>query len=153
MLIATPTGWLSRNILIEENTRLVAEIDGSPWGQRASATVGKATYALYRETLFKANYVMERGGQVVVRANSSSTFGSQFDVAWADHNIVLRRLSLWTQTFGLFKNDEQLGTVRPTGIFKRRGTVEGASSIPLEVRVFLVWVALMTWRRQGHYVT
>ncbi|MGH7602898.1 MAG: hypothetical protein ACRENK_02750 [Gemmatimonadaceae bacterium] len=147
MLIATPTDWLRRNHLIEEDGKLVAEIDGSAWQEQASATVGTATYALYRETLFTATYVIRRAGQVVARARRQSIFSPQFDVTWGEQTLVLRRLSIWLPTFGVFKGYEQIGTIKRLGFLYRRGTVDGASSLPLEIRVFLLWIALMTWRR------
>ncbi|HZE08362.1 MAG TPA: hypothetical protein VE110_06345 [Gemmatimonadaceae bacterium] len=149
MVTASTTSWLRRSFLIEEDGKLVGEIDGAGWIERAAATVGKSTYAFYRETLFKANYVMERDGQIVARAKNLSLFAPRFDVTWEDHTLLLRKLSLWTQTFGLFESDLQIGTVRPVGIFRRSATLEGASSVPLDIRVFLVWVVFMTWKRQS----
>jgi hypothetical protein len=147
MLIATPTDWLRRNYLIEEDGKLVAEIDGSPWQEQASATVGTTTYALSRESVFRASYVIRRAGQVVARGRMQSIFSPLFDVSWGEQTLLLRRLSIWLPTFGVFKGYEQIGTVKRLGFFYRRGTVEGAASVPLEIRVFLLWIALMTWRR------
>jgi hypothetical protein len=147
MLIATPTDWLRRNFLIEEDDKLVAAIEGSLLQQRASATVGTATYSLYRETLLRATYVITRGGQVVARARPQSMFNPRFDVTWGEQTLVLRRLSFWLPTFGVFKGYEQIGTVRRLGFLHRGAAIDGASSLPLEIRVFLLWISLMTWRR------
>jgi hypothetical protein len=151
MLTATPTNWLRRSYLIEEDDKLVADVDGAMLVERATATVGSAKYALYRETLFSGTYVLERGTHVVARAYRRSMFRTSFDVVWGDKTLALRKLSIWRPTYGVFENDEQIGTVKPVGFLSQRGTLDGASSLSLEIRVFLLWIALMMWKRNQQY--
>jgi hypothetical protein len=149
MLIAAPTNWPWSNYLVEEDGSIVAEIEGAMWREQAAATVGKQTFAFYREGIFTANYVMQRGGQIAANAQKPGVLNARLDVTWGDRSVTVRKNSIWTQTFAVTSDGSQIGIIRPAGVFKRRGIFDGASEIPLEIRVFVLWIVLMMWKRQN----
>jgi hypothetical protein len=148
VLLASVTNWLSRDFLLEDEGKFVGAIDGSVWREQATAILGTTTYALYREGVLRGSYIIERARQVIAYAHKTDVFRARFEVASGNQTFVLRKTSVWRQTFEVSRDGEQIGIIKPVGIFKRRGILDGAPSISLEVRVFLVWIALMMWRRQ-----
>ena len=49
----------------------------------------------------------------------------------------------------LLEGSEEVGKISPDGIFTRRATVNLPETLPLPVRVFLVWLTLILWKRDS----
>jgi hypothetical protein len=49
--------------------------------------------------------------------------------------------------FILSENGRELGTVRPEHAFTRKAVIDLPAEIDLPVRIFMVWLVLVLWKR------
>ncbi len=61
----------------------------------------------------------------------------------------MKKESAWRSAFVLSRNGVGLvGSVRRKGLFERERTVDLPEELPLEVRVFAVWLVVVLWKRE-----
>lgn len=71
-----------------------------------------------------------------------------------DMGVMLRAVSLWRseyQLLDLLDSERIVGSIRPAGALRRGVEATLPDDLPLEVRVFILWVVLLLWR--GRRVT
>jgi hypothetical protein len=148
MLEATPTNFFSTTFLLQENGRIVGEIDASLFTQKAHLELADGGYDLYREGLI-GDFVMALNGKIVARAVKASVFKNRFEITVPGHNLELRKLNIFSRQFVVFEGDKQVGGIYPLGLFTRRSKIELPASWPLSARVFLFWLAFLIWKKQN----
>lgn len=60
----------------------------------------------------------------------------------------LKHESTWSSAFVLSRNGiGRVGSIKRKGFIKRERTVELPEELPLEVRVFIIWLVVILWKR------
>jgi hypothetical protein len=149
VLEAIPTNLFSTNFRLQQQDKLVGEIDTSIWREEARLELEDGSYELYRQGFHSGDFVLERNGKVISRATKPSVFENRFEVELPDRHLVLRKTSIWYRRFGLFDGDKQIGSIYPLGIFSRRSNIDLPADWPLGIRIFLFWLAFLIWKRQN----
>lgn len=149
MLEAIPKNLFSSNFRLEQQNRLVGEVDTSIWRDKAELELEEGSYQLFREGLMSGDFVLERAGKIIARASKPSVFENRFEVDLPGHHLVMRKLSFLSRHFGLFEGDKQIGKIYPLGIFTRHSRIDLPGEWPLSSRVFVFWLAFVVWKRQN----
>jgi hypothetical protein len=149
MLEAIPTDIFATNFRLQQQNKLLGEVDTSVWRSKARLELEEGTYELYREGTFGGDFLLERNGNVVARATKPSALQNRFEVELPNRYLVLRKLSVFSRRFGLFDGEKQIGSIYPLGIFARRANIDLPADWPLATRIFLFWLALLMWKRQN----
>ena len=149
MLEAIPTNLFSKSVRLQQNDELVGEVDLSHWREKARLELPDGTYTLRREGFCSGDYLLERDGSVIARAAKPSVFKCTFEVELPNRQFTFRKPSIWNRRFTLFDGDRQIGSVYPTGMFRRRSNIDLPSDLPLATRIFVYWLALISWKRQN----
>ena len=149
MLEASPKNFFSTNYIIRVPGRTPAVLDVSLWRESAEIELDGAVHRFYREKIFGGAFVLERAGVVIARAVKPSAFRSRFDVELGGKRFVVRKVSMWRRRFGVFSGEQQIGVVRPAGVFTRRALIEMPSDWSLAHEVFIFWLVLIIWRREA----
>jgi hypothetical protein len=149
MLEAVPTDFLSRNFRLEQESKLVGQLDPSMWRCKATLDLEEGTYNLYREKLLGGDYLLEHNGTIVARAVRTNVFRSKYAVQIGNRVLEFKKLSWTTRKFGLFDGDQQIGGIYPRGIFTRRAKIDLPGDWPLANRVFMFWLALLMWKQDS----
>ena len=149
MLEAIPTSVLSSNFRLEQESKLVGELDPSIWRCKATLELEDGTYTLYRESAFGGDYLMERNGNIVARAVKISMLRDKFAVQVGTRSLELKKISWKSRNFGLFDGDRQIGIIAPQGFFSKRSNIDLPQEWPLASRVFMFWLALLMWKRDS----
>jgi hypothetical protein len=147
MLTAVPKQWFSWDFTVTEGSQPVANIDISWWREKGLLTVQGADYRVYREGMMSGDFILESAGSVVARAQKPSAFHRAFVIAYEGRRYTLRAESLFRRSFLLLDGDRQIGSLSPDGMFTRRATVDLPPALPLAVRVFVIWLAVILWKR------
>lgn len=149
MLEAIPTDLLSSNFRLEQENKLVGELDPSMWRCKATLELEEGTYTLYREKFLGGDYLLERNGNVVARATKLSVFRDKFAVQVGNRTIELKKLRWTSRRFGLFEGDSQIGTIYPRGMFTRRANIDLQGEWSLASRIFMFWLVFLAWKRES----
>ena len=149
MLTAVPKSWFSWDFTVMDGTRAVGDIDVSCWREKGVITVEGADYRVYREGLMTGDFILASDDKVLVRAKKPSAFRRAFIVEYAGKQYTLRPTSAWGRAFALLDGDRVVGMLSPRGIFTRRAAIELPETMPLSVRIFIIWLAVIIWKRES----
>ena len=147
MLIAAPKRWFSWDFSVTEGAQTVADIDISWWREKGVLTVQGVDYRVYREGMMSGDFILESAGAVVARAEKPSVFYRSFQITHDGRHYTLRAESAFRRTFLLLEGNTTIGSLSPKAFFTRRAAVDFPPVLPLPVRVFVIWLAVILWKR------
>lgn len=153
MLIAIPKRWFSWDFTVMDGAQAVGAIDMSSWREKGVLTVEGTDYRVYREGLMSGDFILESHDRVLARARKPSAFRRAFIVEHADTQYTLRAKSALGRAFELLDRDAVVGTLTPSGIFTRRAAIHLPEHMPLSLRVFIIWLAVIIWKREAEGAT
>jgi hypothetical protein len=148
VLQIVPTHWYSWDFTVTDESRPVADIATSWWGEKGALTIEGTTYRVYREALMSGAFVLEHAGSVLARAEKPSVFRREFLIRHAGREYTLCRESLFRRAFVLLDGSRQVGSLAPKGTFTREAAADLPHDLPLPVRMFIVWLTVISWRRE-----
>lgn len=149
MLEAIPKGWFSWDFTIRQEDRIVADIDISVWREKALLVVEGKPYKVYREGLVSGAFILESDGSVLAKAWKPSAFRRSFNIEYGDEQFTFSAKSPLGRGFVLLDASGEIGSLSPGGILTRRANVDLPERLPLPVRIFMIWLALILWRRNA----
>ena len=149
MLNAIPKHWFSWDFRVMDGTRQVAEMDLTFWRRKGTLSVEGIAYEVFREGLVSGAYVLEAGGAVAARAEKPSAFRRTFLIEHAGRQLTLRARSASGRAFDLYDGPNEIGTIAPEGFLTRRAAVRLPEELPLPVRIFILWLVIIIWRREA----
>jgi hypothetical protein len=149
MLRAIPKGWLSWDFVVKQGSQTLAEIDVSWWREQGELAVRGRTYKVFREGLMSGAFVLESAGSVLARAEKPSAFRRSFAIEHAGRQYTLRSKSAFGRAFELLDGPRAIGSISPEWIFSRRASADLPEDLPLEVRVFIIWLTIILWKRES----
>ncbi len=147
VLKLVPKSWFSWDFRVLEGDRPAAEIDMSPWREKGALSVDGTPYEVYRERLMSGLYILESGGMEVARAEKPSAFRRGFELSHGGRVWTLRARAAFGRAFVLSDGTGEVGTVEPDGFLTRRATARLPETLPLPVRVFILWLVVILWKR------
>ena len=149
MLQIRPMRWFSWDFTVERDGRAVAELDISWWRERGELTIAGQTYAIAREGLIAGDFRMTAvDHSVVATACKPSVLRRRFDIVYRGHTVVLEARSAWRRTMDVLLDGRAVGAITPAGAWTRRASAELPDALPLPVQVFVVWLAVLLWKRE-----
>ena len=149
MLQATPRGWFSWNFLISEGENEVADIRLAMLREAGELVVLDKTYRVNREGIMSGAFVLQEGQMELARAEKPSAFQRSFLVSYDGRSYSLGAESAFRRRFVLKENDGRVGSIYPLNAFTRKCAVDLPSDILLPVRVFMVWLVIILWKRDS----
>jgi hypothetical protein len=148
VLQIAPTHWYSWDFTVTDESRPVADIATSWWGEKGALTIDDTAYRVYREALMSGAFVLEHAGSVLARAEKPSVFRREFVIRHAGREYTLCRESLFRRAFVLLDGSRQVGALVPKGTFTREAAADLPHDLPLPVRMFIVWLTVISWKRE-----
>ena len=150
MLTAIPKHWFSWDFTVMEGAQPVGDIDVSCWREKGVVTVEGTDYRVYREGLMSGDFILASNDKVLARARKPSAFRRAFTIQYADKQSTRSRAkSAFRRAFELLDRDRKVGSLSPRGVFTRRAAVDLPENMPLSVKVFIIWLAVIIWKRES----
>ncbi len=147
MLRATPKNIFSWDYTVYDDDTPVSELDLAWVREAGDVLIGDIPCRLYREGLFSGAFILEAGGFPLVRAVKPSVLLRTFEIDYEGHPYTLKARSAFSRTFTLHQDDQPVGEIAPEHLFSRKMTVDLPEAMPLAVRVFVVWLVVLMWKR------
>jgi hypothetical protein len=145
-----PRRWYSWDFNVTSGDRTLAILDFSAWRERAEILIEDMTHRVFRERAMSGDFIIERGDRQLARATKPSAFRDTFIVHYNGRDYVLRKLSVWRRAFVLMDSERQIGSIAPAGLLTRRATADLPSEWPMPVKAFVIWLAILLWKRDAH---
>jgi len=147
MLRAVPNGWLSWNFTIYEDNKAIAKIDLAWLREAGELNLDGSNYKVYREGLVSGSFIIEKEGMVLARAEKPSALIRSYKVNYNNKSYVLEAVSALLREFVLREGGQAIGSVRPEGAFTKKAIIDLPADIEMPVRIFMVWLILILWKR------
>jgi len=142
-----PKRWFSWDFAVLDDRGIVANIDISQWREKGVLTVRGASHPVYRERLTSGDFILESAGSILARARKPSAFRRSFNMEHGGRRYTVRAQSAFRRKFVVLDGDIEIGSISPDGIFTRRASIDLPEDISLALRIFIVWLAVILWKR------
>jgi hypothetical protein len=149
MLQATPRGWFSWNFVVSEGGKEIADIRLAMLREAGELVVQDNTYRVNREGIMSGAFLLQDGVRELARAEKPSAFHRSFEVSHDGRRYTLGAESAFRRKFVLRENSQAVGSVYPANAFTRKCVVDLPTGIALPVRVFMVWLVIILWKRDS----
>ena len=146
MLRVEPNSLFSWDFTVYDDGVPVAEIDLAWIREVGDVVIDDVPCQMYRDGLL-GDFVLEAGGFPLVRAVKFSVFLRTFEITYDEAAYTLKAQSSFVRTFELLQDDQRIGVIEPDHMFTRKMTVDLPETLPLAVRVFIVWLVIVMWKR------
>ncbi len=94
---------------------------------------------------------MREGGEdgpVLAQGDKKSPLSRKFSLEVGSDDYELAPTSAFSSSFVLLQGGKTVGRIRREGIFSRRMKADLPETLPVAVRVFILWLVLMMLRRR-----
>ena len=127
----------------------IATLDLARFRTRGEFQLGSDRFEVAREGLLASSYVLRRDGRVIARTERASLVPVILSVIAEDRRLTLHSRFGFRAQFVIKHGDHVIGAIKRPGIFRRRFVIETVTSSPLHVNLFMLVVALLTWRQRA----
>ena len=110
-------------------------------------TVSGVPYRAYREAWMRGPFLLETAGTVLARAEKPSALQRRLLVEFEGRRFTLQPRSLVSRDFILLDDGAEAGRIVPEGLLTRRAQAHLPEAMPLPVKVFLMWLVILLWKR------
>ena len=148
MLEIVPQAWYSWDFRVLEAGEEVARLDRAWVRERGVFELDGDTYEIRRTSVLRGSFLLQRGTVVVARAEKPSLFRRAFDIRVGAVPFRLEAVSALRREFRVLRAGVPAGTIRPVSAFRRTAIADLAPGIPLPVRLFLIFLTLVLWKRR-----
>jgi len=146
---AVPKHWFSWDFVIQDATlQPVAEVKLSSWRERGAVTIAGVEHKISRESILGA-FILEREGSILARAEKPSAFRKTFRIVHEGRHYALKARSFWRRELVLYEGETEVGSLVREGFFTRRTRVQLPEELPLVLRLFLIWLTMLLWKRDS----
>ena len=147
MLEVIPDGIFSRDFSVYEKTMKVAAIHLKTFSMtsKGTLTIGNDMYRVFRNGWLSGNGILQSPtGKVLAIARKRGLFRASFLVDYTGETLLLKKMLFRFRENWVIQSGETLtGTITQHKLFSRRLYFETNMQIPLEIRVFLLWLVIL----------
>jgi hypothetical protein len=119
------------------------------WREKGTLTVAGRRYEVYRKRPMSGLFILQSDGGTVATAEKPSVWSQRLLIEHAASQYELKRRSMFSRTFDLHAGAGVVGSISARNIFSRGMNIDLPESLPLPVRVFIVWLVAILWNREA----
>lgn len=154
MLTATPTNWLSWNYNVSGDGGPLCTLMYEAMREAGWFDLDGKHFAIHREPRWGDFVLSDDQGSEIARATKTSVVNRHFTVRIGDAAYELDAASLLSRSFTLRNERAQggfeIGTVRAASFLSRSAEAVFPATMSEAEQTFLLWLALLMWRRQSN---
>ena len=122
MLTCIPESFFNWNFSVPDTSEGAARLVFNFFVEQGAITYGGEEYTVKKHGPFSGHWTLERGGEVFADIHKSSPIFRTFKIQAADSLLTFKALSPFSRKFGIFSQDQQIGSIEPGHMFTRRAT-------------------------------
>ncbi len=144
----TPQKWYSWHFKVMDGETEVAVINMSHWRERGTLQIKGVALKVYRKGWLKGTYALTVDGIELARAEKPGIFRRTILIHHAQNHYTLTAVSVFRRKMLLMQGDKVIGTLAPRGAFSRRMVAKLPDTLSEPLRVFVIWLTLILWKRE-----
>lgn len=150
-LFARPKSVFSWDFDVSVDGRHLVTIDMGWFRERGRFVLNRIDYEVFRDGWPFGEFVLQSEGKTLARARAGLT--RRFTVQTGGREYHLQASGMFTRSFELLEAGHPIGHMIPQHPFTRCSTIELPSDLTPPVQIFMIWLVLVTWKRQNHSAT
>jgi hypothetical protein len=149
MLRAIPGGWLSHDFTVLENDQPVASVRFAWFSGTGELTIENTTFTVRQSHPEYGFFVLEGHGGVIARARGVRTlFNHACTIEYGGRRYQIEDRSVLRRRLVVREGVQSVGYVEPERMFTRKVRACIPETLPLEVRIFILTLAIYLWTDQ-----
>lgn len=148
MLRVTAEGWLPPKYTVLDDGLPIARF---VWADR-TLMIHRKEYRLVESGFWRKTYSLIGEEISAVARDTKYLLGKDIEIKHASHRYILKRKSWFSSDLEIHEGDIILGTIRSKGVIRSGAEADLSTNIPIEIRVFMVWLAIEFWKRHNHAI-
>ena len=104
-----PKHWYSWDFAVIAEDTTIADLRLSSWREKGTLVLEGVEHHARREGFASGDFILERGGSVLVRATKLSAFSNTITFRYNDRTYTLRKKSAWRRGFVLVEGEREIG--------------------------------------------
>jgi len=147
----TRRGWFSRTYgVLDEQGNEVGELRHPTWQDQGAVVTGGVEYAVSTERVLGVLFVLGQPGAVVANGVLRDELPQRpASIAHGERQYSLEAGLRWDRELFLFEKETRVGRLTRRGIFSRHIEADLPAEILPCVRLFIVWLAILYWKRNA----
>ena len=146
-LRAVPKGWWSWTFGVFDDQKKIAELSFAWMREAGVLQISDTTYRFYRRGAFSGLFILEGNGEAIAHAEKPSAMIRSFKVQYGGKSYTLEAESIFRRKFVLRDGGSAIGSIIPESACCRDAQIDLPAELPLPVRLFMVWLTLLLWKR------
>lgn len=139
-----PKAW-SYGFSVTDGSGSVAQsVDLSFWRDKGELRIQGDVYNARRK---RSSYVLESAAGELARAERPRRRLRELGIVHSGRQYTLRANSPFRRQLLLLEGSTQIGSISPEGLFTRTAEVELPQTLPLFLKVFIIWLAMTIWKQ------
>lgn len=149
-MTAEPQRGLARRYRLLGDGAPVTEINFPAFGPSTATPIAGRRYRLRRTGVLRDHFTLEADsdGALVASATQRDPLRREFLVEVGPQRLTLCAESPLRSDYRLLDDQRPIGAIRPLARLRHGAEADLPDSLPLEARVFLMWVVLLLWSRR-----
>jgi hypothetical protein len=143
MLEVRKVHCLSNRHVVSQDGTDVVELVRSRWRSRAEFTFQGRTFQLRKQGLFRSTYALMEKDSLLVEATRPSSWRSRLVFHADGRDFEIRNRSVFSSALVVKSGEALVGSIIPKGVLTTRLLVDLPDTLPMHLRVFMAWVALV----------
>ena len=149
LMSVEPRKWYSWDFNVQDSEgRPLGEVALSSWRERGTLSWAGSEYTVRRDG-WTGPFVLAEAGSVRGRARLASFWRNALEIELDADHYTLQPRSAWRSELVLRQGGEELGTVKPVSWHSWRARVELSERLSPLHRAFVVWLAMLLWKREA----
>ncbi|MEO8002160.1 MAG: hypothetical protein ABI644_09805 [Arenimonas sp.] len=134
---------LSNDFIAKEHGVTVAELDRATWSQNATVEIQGKTYNFKKSGVLHSVYTLLDGRLEVTQVEQPSAWQSKLVFRLDGKEYALDTKNWFSSALNVEQDGNLIGDIHSAGMLSSTIVVDLPDLIPLHVRVFVGWIALL----------
>ena len=149
LLRAHPTRFFSWNYQVWDEADLASrlELELGAFREGGRVLVDGEEFIVRKEGVLGSHFIMETESGVLAEAVKPSAIRREYRIRVADQVFTLKAAGALSRKYVLLHGSRELGSISPSGFFGRTAIVDLPEDVPIPIRLFLLFLVLLLWKR------
>lgn len=139
---------LSSAYVVEEEGKPVADLVRSRWRGRARLTTRGESFGMSKRGFLRLTYTLRQGETDLLQAQEANLLGSRLLFTYGSRHFQIHREAWFSSTLVVEADGSEIGNIKRRDFLAGGARIQLPDNLPLEVRAFLGWIAVVQWERR-----
>jgi hypothetical protein len=149
MLQMLKVGLFSTAYSFEKDGEEVATLQGALLSQQAEIRIGDRELHAMSPSWIRSRYQLREGDTILYEVSRASWFSRRYTFRHQEQAFNLRPVGFFASSLVVETGGSEIGVLEPVGVLWSGVKIDLRRGLPLDLQVFLGWVARALWSQDS----